>query len=161
MARPPGSLLRIALPISCAAGGRRRGYRRPDVRVLPSARSGRPTASSSSAGGCRRARPTGAASGGSPWGTPRPRSAPRRWAGDRVKASGVVRRFVVVARRRPVGLRRPVQRHRGAEVVLAEAALDIAVAIAPRAALLEDPRAEARRGIIERERMEMPSIDLL
>src|SRR6516164_2816757 len=51
----------------------------------------------------------------------------------------IMRRFVIIARRRTITLSYPVERHGGAQVVLGEAAFDVAATVAPGAALLHDP----------------------
>src|SRR6202011_2966635 len=61
----------------------------------------------------------------------------------------IVRRLVVVAGRRAVTLAHPVDRESRAEVVLAEAAFDLAVAIAPGAAFLENPCRQPDRRVIQ------------
>src|SRR6185369_16597497 len=52
---------------------------------------------------------------------------------------GMVRSLVVVARRRAVALRDPVDHDRGQQIVLAKAGFNVAVAIAPAALLFEYP----------------------
>ncbi len=56
---------------------------------------------------------------------------------------GVVRALVVVASRSPVGLRRPIDRHGRAQIVLGEAGVDVALGVAPSSSFLEDPGAKA------------------
>src|SRR5215469_16418206 len=52
----------------------------------------------------------------------------------------IVPRFVVIARRGGEAFSNPVNRHRGQQVIPAETLLHLAAAIAPGAALLNDPR---------------------
>src|SRR5579864_5756798 len=58
-------------------------------------------------------------------------------------------RLVIEARRRVNRLRDPIDHHVGQQLILGEAALDVAAAIAPGAELLDDPSGKTGRRIVE------------
>src|SRR5277367_3919793 len=62
---------------------------------------------------------------------------------------GMVPRLVVQARRGIYRLRDPVDHDVGQDLIAREALLDVAVTIAPGAELLDDPREQPGRGIVE------------
>src|SRR5262249_13622317 len=74
-----------------------------------------------------------------------------------------VHHLVVEPRRRRRRLRHPVEHHVGEQLVLREAPLDVAVAVAPRAELLDDPGAEPGWGVVQRvaERLRLRALDAL
>src|SRR5580704_12451445 len=61
----------------------------------------------------------------------------------------MVPRLVVQPRRRVYRLRDPVDHHVGQQLIARETLLDVAMTIAPRAELLDDPRRQSRRRIVE------------
>ncbi len=61
----------------------------------------------------------------------------------------VVQALVVIACRRAIRLGRPVDRHRRTQAILGKSCVDVAVEIAPCPALLENPRAQAHRRIVQ------------
>ncbi len=96
-----------------------------------------------------RARPTTAGSGGSPSGTaPRPVGTVDPPPVARLLTVGQPG-LAVQARRRRDRARHPIQRHVGEQLVARERVLGIAVAVAPRAELLDDPREQSGGGVVE------------
>src|SRR5690606_19840989 len=82
--------------------------------------------------------------------------------GRRPEAAGL-HRLVVEPRGRRDRPGDPVDHHVGEELILREAALDVAVAVAPGAELLDDPRGEPGGRVVEAvaERLRLGALDLL
>src|SRR5262249_27648461 len=72
-------------------------------------------------------------------------------------------RLVVEARRGRDRVRDPVERDVGEELVLGEAALDVAVAVRPSAEFLDDPGRQPDRRVLEAvaDRLRLRALDLL
>src|SRR6202158_326547 len=66
-----------------------------------------------------------------------------------LEAPRMMTRFVVEAGRGIYRLRHPVDRDVGEHLIFSEALLDVTVAIAPGAELLDDPRRQSRRRIVQ------------
>jgi hypothetical protein len=67
--------------------------------------------------------------------------------------------LVVEQHRRPDGLGHPVEGELGEQLVLAEAGLDVAAAVAPGAVLLHQPGGETGRGVVEPDRQRRGRVD--
>src|ERR1700683_1614281 len=90
----------------------------------------------------------------------------RSWGLDAsagLEAPRMMARFIVKARRRIYRLRDPVDHHIGQQLIFGKTLFDLAMTIAPGAKLLDDPRAQSRRRIIESvcERLRLGSLDPL